>query len=299
MKNALLFLTVLYSSIAFSQKKVEVNKSSIEVDGQIIAEYDGKGGVLSGNRKIWVLSPATKDTLLIIYPMSTSMNIPLIEWDILYKLCFYNAEKTTVYFKNPKGWGSVKESKVVGLFFNEQVPLVIENGKLSEPGIGAFREKVGYDAPGLFKNAQQVIDSVIATSAKTVDRQKANSIEFKPVGKNYIPRFYQIEQPAYQTFEIWQDGVLIGALEKQIETGSFAKGIYNFYKKVAPFKVGGLDIKFIPVAFSETSPNINREPTSTAGINLYYIQNSFKLQKIYWESAENSTVNALIGKGIL
>jgi hypothetical protein len=301
MKKTVLLLSALWVTVTYAQKKVDVNKSSIEVDGQVVAEYDSKGGVFSSNRKIWLLSPTTKDTLLVVYPMTTDVDNPMVELDVLYKLCFYNAEKTVHYFQNPKGWGAIgKESKILGLFFNEKLPLVIENGKLSETGITAFREKTGLDMEQIINNAKQVSDLVIETKNKIINRDKATPVEFRPVNKNYLPRFYVAGPSAYQTFEIWQGGAVIGALEKEVTGGSFAKGKYNFYKAVTPFKVGDKYIQFIPLAFSETSPGITSTVTSgKINVKLYSINSSFDLAPGVYNTAEYSIAKSLIDRGAL
>ena len=302
MKNFFLVLFILPCTLAFSQKKVECKKREITVDNLKIADYDGKGGILNPDRRIWLLSPETKDTLLIINPIISDFGNPLFQTGIFYKLSFNNSDKTVCYVKSPDGWGAVGEKKIVSLFFNDKTPLVIENGKLSNEGIAAFKNTIVFNMDGLNKSVQQVNDSIKALDKIVVQRDKSQVALQEAIStKNYIAKLYLVDSyEAAQKIAITQGGVQVGAYEKEIVGGSFAKGTYSFYKMVKPMQIGGKTITFLPIAVSETSPGI----TSTVTVNAISIRvlgsnTVIKIPAAAYDMAGAGMIKALIDNGIL
>ncbi len=300
MKKLVLPLLLLSSVVMFAQKKVECTKNAINVDGNPIADYDGKGGMFS-DRKIWIFSPGTKDTLIKIIQSNTDLENPLVDKNLLYTVYFNDAEKSTVQFVNPKGWAFVKEKKLLTLLFNDDLPLLIENGKISSDGVKAFKEKYSFDYETIKKNVNQLNDSIIAMKSVVVNREKKAMVNYIPLDKDILPKFYLSEKhPAYRLYNIIQNDVIIGLMEKEITGGTFAKGTYVIYKKVTPFKIGEYTIEYLPLATTETSPGITSQVTSTSiAVELVGLNTSFKVSAAIFNAAEFIIVESLIGKGLL
>ncbi len=300
MKPTLLVAMLFLTMATQAQKKVECTKSTINVDGKPIADYDGKGGMFS-DRKIWIFSPGTKDTLIEIIQSNTDLENPLVDKNLLYTVHFNNAEKSTVQFVNPKGWGFVKEKKLLTVLFNDDLPLIIENGKISSEAVNAFKTKTGFDYETIKRNTKQLNDSIIAMKSIVVNREKKAMVEYAPLNQDILPKFYFCEgHPAYRLYSIIQNGITIGLMEKEATGGSFAKAKYVIYKKVKPFKIGEYTIEYLPVGSSETSPGITSQVTSsTIDIKLIALNTSFKVPAAIFSSAEFIIVDSLIGRGFL
>jgi hypothetical protein len=299
MKKLLLLLLIPCIN-TYAQTKVVCTKKSIEVDGIPIADYKAKGGVFS-DRKFIIYSPGTKDTLFKILQTNSDLNSPFVDKNLMYTVYFNNIEKTEMSFVNPKGWGYVNEKKFLSILFNDDMPLIIDSGKLSPVGIKAFIEKNNFDFATIKKNAKQVDDSILAMKTLVVDRDKKKPIDFIILNTDILPKFYLCEtHPAYKIFEIRQNGILIGIMEKEVRGGEFAKGTYVFYKAVKAFKVGGYNIEYLPVAFSETSPSVTSTNTGRSiEVKLFGIKSSYESPANAYNTAESSIVQSLISRGLL
>jgi hypothetical protein len=301
MKKTLLSVFVLLCTITYAQKKVVCTKKSIEVDGIPIADYKGKGGIFS-DRKFFIFAPGTKDTLFKILQTNTDLNNPMVDQNLMYTVYFNNPEKSEMSFVNPKGWGYVGEKKFLSILFNDDMPLIIDSGKLSATGIKAFIEKNNFDFEAIKKNVKQVNDSILAMKNLVIDRDKTKPVDFIALNNDILPKFYLCEtHPAYKLFEIRQNGVLIGIMEKETRGGEFAKGAYVFYKAVKAFKVGGYNIEYLPVSFSETSPSVTSSSTVKAiSVKLFGgLGASYDSPANAFNAAESTIVQTLISRGLL
>ncbi len=280
-----------------AQKKVECKKGAISVDGKEIAEFDGKGGAFSSSRRIWVLSPVTKDTLLVVHQITNFLDNPLIEEDFLFRADIYDAEKSSFYVKNPAGWGFVKEAKVLSLFFADDLPLLIEDGKLSASAIKTFKEQFGYNFQQLKNYIKQVEDSVKA--GKLVYRDKSLPLQFVPAQKTIVSRLYTITPPNdYSMYYIKQGGIIIGALQKVVKDGSFPEAYYHIYRAVEKFTVGGINVTFIPISYTGAAPKAGN-PLIKAQLYSYADKQTYKIGDGNYNSLETLISNYLIQKDLL
>jgi hypothetical protein len=300
MKKILLSLFVLCNTIGYAQKNVVCTKKSIEVNGNPIADYKAKGGIFS-DRKFIIYAPGTKDTLFRILQTNSDLNSPMVDKTLMYTVYFNNAEKSEMSFVNPAGWGYVGEKKFLSILFNDDMPLIIDSGKLSPVGIKAFIEKNNFDFETIRKNVKQVNDSILAMKTLVIGRDKTKPIEFIPLNKDILPKFYSNENhPAYKLYEIKQDDVVIGVMEKEARGGEFARGAYVIYKAIEEFKVGGYRIEYLPLSFSETSPSITSSLTLKAiAVKLFGIGSSYDSPANVYNAAENTIVQSLINQGLL
>lgn len=303
MKQTLFFLFALITITAFSQKKVECRKGDVTVENQKIADYDSKGGLLSTYRYIWLLSPTTKDTFLTINADYVDFANPLFQNEIFYKITFRDGKNTTYYKRNPTGWGSVGDRKIVGLFFNDKTPLLIENDKLSESAIAALGSSANFDYDHLSQAFTKIKQTIKETEKVTVERdRKQPALQQTTTEKNYIPKVHIVDP--YETAQkiiITQGGVQIGAYEKESSGGNFAKCIYSFYKIVKdPLEIDGKKIIFLPVAVSEATPGITSSVTSTdIRVRLLGSDTEIKVPPAEYNMAGSLIIKALIDRGVL
>lgn len=301
MKRISLIGLLLSSISIYAQKKIELKKGDLLADGQKVATYDNKGGVLSTDRNFWVLAPDSQDTILSIKQITVNFDNPMFESWIYYKVDIKGADASSFYLKNPIGWGSVGEKRVIGFLFNEKLPLIIENGKINTEALNSVKATTAYNFDSLMLLAKQVSDTAKTFTKSIIVRNKKEAIIYKPVAdRNYFPKFYTPLRNTSQKIEIYQDSKLIGAVEKELAEGTFAKGNYVVYKVISPIVINGLTISLLPIAIANTSPGITSAVTSD---NIYV--KSMEKQQLaivppaVFNQAESQIVKALVDADLL
>jgi hypothetical protein len=303
MKQLLCSILLLSSTIINAQKKIECTKSTINIDGNVIADYEGKGGMFS-DKKIYIFSPNTKDTLMTILQSTINLDHPMVDNPpIVYLTTFYNPEKSMVYFTNPPGWGLVKNKKFLTILFNDNLPPLIVENKISIDAIKAFNEKNSFDVELIKRYINQMNDTILALKNIVPQRDKQKVFTYTSLGRNTLPKFYKSsEGHNFGNYEIKQDNVTIGILEKETSNsgGSFAKTFYNFYKKVSPFKIGEHTINYIPVATTEASPGITSSISSMPiKLKLIGLNTSIEVKPSEYNAAEKEILNVIVANSIL
>jgi hypothetical protein len=200
--------------------------------------------------------------------------------------------------------GICKGKKILTILFNDKLPSLIENDQINNEAVKMFNEQNSFNVEKLAKNINQIKDTIIALKMVAPQRDKTKPILYFSLGKNILPKLYRVAENGheYYTYQLKQDDVVIGALEKEISNpgGTFAKCTYNFYKKVNPFKVGDITIEYIPVSTTETSPGITSAVTSTPiDVKLIGLNTSLKVGACVYKEAENPIKIALVANGIL
>lgn len=303
MRKLFYSILLLSATTSYAQKKVECTKSTINVDGVVVADYDSKGGVFS-DRKLWVFLPNTKDTLIKIIQSSINLDHPMVESaPMVYLATFFNPEKTLVYFTDPPGWGFVKAKKFITILFNDNLPSLIKDNKISMDGIKAFNDKNVFNVDLMRKQIQQINDTIVAAKNLIPQRDKQKTFTYTNIGKNVLPRLYKsVQLHSYNTYEVRQDGILVGILEKEFLNpgGSFAKCVYNFYKKVSPFKIGENTIEYVPVATEALSPGVTSGVSSMPiRLKLIGLNKTLDGKGVQYDGAENEMMSMLVATAIL
>lgn len=300
--SLIMFIALISSAVVNAQKIIEVSKSDIKENNQKIADYDGKGGILSNNRYIWVLSPGTTDTLLTITPIIQEFENPLFETDIFFKMNFHDAAHSVFLLRNPPGWGAVGERKILSLIFNDKNPKLIEAGKLSDAGIAAFKTQVAFDYDKLMESDKQIKEQVQKLNGQVVARDKTKPLSQDLTSdKKLIQKLHVVD--AYvpmQRIIITQDGKRIGIYEKEVTGGSFAKASYRIYKFISPITISGVQITALPIAVSQTAPGVTSTNTGNEiTIKLIGTGKEIKIPPAAYDMAGTGILNALIANGIL
>ncbi len=246
--NKILFVPlVAISSFAFSQKSVVVKGGKIKVNDAVTAEFDGKGGMLKTYR-LGVFAPGSKDSIFTVYEELYNANYPLFDNLRLYKLTFSDVGKTSFYIKKKdNGWTA--EKGVMEQVFNDTLPRLIKDGKLDTDSLNAFKAKVSFDLDAYKTYLKTTQDSVGAEVKNTViKRDSQKPFVFKPVKdklmNNNKPHFNDAEL----VYDIYQDNVLLGRLEKVTHTTITSTSYYTYYKYIGIKTVNGMRMLYAPVA---------------------------------------------------
>ncbi len=305
LKLVILTISLISGFLPFvqAQKKVEIKKGEININGQKVAEFDSKGGLLSSNRSIWVLSPGTSDTLLTLNEIYKDFSNPLFDRDIFYQINFHDAARTTLFMSNPPGWGAVGEKKILGLIFNDKNPELIAEGKLIPQGLNALKQQPGFDFEKLIAVQEQIQALIVNSHSQLVTRDKSKPISQELTNnRKLIVKLHEnsIYNGNKQRILIMQDGKNIGIYEKEIQGGSFPKGIYHIYKFITPVKIGDIELPSLPIATVETTPGVTSSTTGTEiSIRILSTGKELKIPAGPYDMAGTAILKALVDNGLL
>jgi len=289
MKRILLLAFLLPAMIASAQKKVTVKKGDIKSEGQVIAQYDGVGSIFKEVR-VGIFAPGSKDTIISVTEVAYDPKNPLFpDPEVVYKLQFKNTSLAPLYVCNPKRKGvRFMERDVTEMVFNDSVPLLVANGKLDESAVEQFRSRYRYHFEEILQFVKGVEDTIAILNSTAIQRDQSKA----PVMKIIADKSDQFE--VNQVFEIYQGGVLLGKVHKQVTLGTYPKAKYSFWKSVPPTVVDGIDFKgFSPVASCQSGPTTFDIPViAVVGKGEYKIKGAFN-------ALENQIIGVLVANKLL
>lgn len=247
MRKLFLFASLCITISGFAQKKITCKKGSVKADGTLIAEYDGVGGMFKAVR-LGVFAQGSKDTLISLKEESYNAQNPLFpDGHVAYKLEFKNSNLPSFYIHDPKSPSTrLFERDVMGLLFNDTVPVLVSQNKLDEAAVESFRSKYAFNLDTVKKFIAHVEDSLAIINKIEIVRDHSKPVTLRVVNDN--SNQYEVSQ----VLEMYQDGILLGRIIKKVSPGSFSKADYTFWKAVTPVTIGGIDMKYSPVATCST-----------------------------------------------
>ncbi len=247
MKKMLFVPLLAIGSLAFSQKNIIVKGGKIKANDAVVAEFDGKGGMMKVYR-LGVFAPGSKDSILTVYEEMFNADYPLFNNLRLYKLTFSDAGKTSFYIKKKEnGWTA--EKGIMEQVFNDTLPLLLKDGKLDADALNAFKAKLSFDLDG-YKNYLKTTQDSVATAVKNavIKRDVQKPFVFKQVKDNLINTNKPHFNDAELVYDIYQDNVLLGRMEKITHTTITSTSYYTYYKYITPKTVNGIRIIYAPIA---------------------------------------------------
>lgn len=261
MRKLFFSLPIIYCLSSHAQKnEFAIKKGDIKLNGNLIATYDGKGGVFKP-KQIGVFLPNGKDTLIAITELVFDPRNPLWpELTVYYSVRFPGSDEPGFYLKHPNprvASGRMAEKDILELVFRDSLPSPINNAQLDNASIASLRNRCSYDHDKIVRFIKNVEDTVATINSVLVKRDLSKPVTFRTVKTDSDP------MESSTTLEIYQDNVLLGRLIKKLRGGNFPKATYTIWKSIQPITVDGIELKYSPVAFCETSPSFTDIPVNT------------------------------------
>ncbi len=292
MKRIYFLPLLVLCSFAYAQKTTVCKKGKIKVSDVVVGEYEGKGGVFKAF-VMGVFPPASKDTLISVTSDYLELQDPMFEDVDIFRLNFTDANKTSIAIVNTTGFRA-GERTAIDFIFNDTVPGLLNAGKLDADGISKFKAKYGFDIEAYTRLCKTTEDTLAKLSAAPIKRDAKKAFIFKKVVDNSTPpkpgQYYSYDE----TFEIYQDNVLLGKMHKTLATGMSVKAQYTFYKSIPYYVFNGTAVKYAPLAVV----NANSGNMDAASAMVVYSKQWLPLAKGSVNQLENNICQVLIDKGL-
>lgn len=270
-------------SFLFAQK-YNIKKGKITVDNSLIATYDGKGGILS-LFNLTISSPGNKP-LINIKEKYFDLRNPLRRNDTRWaEITFFDNPEKKARYLFPYN-NRYLEKDLVGLLFKNDMTPLVQGEALNEQAVNDFIKAHKYDF---------VTDSLYIRQFEKENKERilpALSRDKKvPFELKYD---YKDEKESETSFihNVFQDGVLLGKVEKIITSG---QAYYIFWKRVlTPYNFEGETMDAAMLAFMNAydSGGIDNE------LVLMVDKSKYKIKVNDRANAEYQLVNWLITSGV-
>lgn len=288
MRKIFLLLAMGMAFTSMAQKTITCKKGSVKQEDRLIAEYDAKGGMFRLTT-LGVFAPGTKDTLIKVTEEIYDAQNPMFPGSkVVYKVEFNRTPQPAFYVRHPKHeYVRNSERDIMGMLFNDTVPVLIVDSKLNEEAVSKFRSQHSYAFEEAKAFIKHVEDSIAILNQAVIVRDVTKPVSFKQVNNSELGPDYSL------TFEIYQDGVLLGRMLKKVQHAIKNEASYSFWKKIAPVTVSEIDMAYSPVAFCITGPTPFDIPIITViGKTEHKIKGNY-------EALENQIVKVLIDNKLL
>jgi hypothetical protein len=297
MINPLKVKTVLVAiaaipSLTFAQN-YDVKKGKVSIDKNVIATYDGKGGLLR-SFDLTVSSPAQKP-LFTIKEQYCDFKNPLrrdaVRWA---EVTFLDNPEKKMSFHFPNDERPL-ERGLVAYFFKDSTPSLVQAEALNVQAVDEFIKKNSYDfiadSLAVRKFEKENKDRIM----EPLERDKKQAVSLKLGTGDKIVKSDAMENITF--FDIFQDGVLLGQVEKHITTSvNFGtKAYYVIWKRVlAPYTYEGKQMRFGILAYIKTD-----SPTFDQELVLMTDKSTLKYKTKDHTSSQYQIVDLLISAGLL
>jgi hypothetical protein len=284
-------------TFSYGQKTVKVSKGKVKSGDEVIAEYDGKGGVFRlGHYAVTI--PGTEDSIITLSEVDHDFNNPLLdEVHFLYQVKFSTGQ---TFYLRPKPYIGKMFGKVyvnytrkfggdvIEEIFNDTIPLVIENKALNKETIDKVIARISYPYETIMANAKALEDSIDMYAKQPIARDTK-----KPVSLQLIPN---LSSSGSSWFAIIQDNQVIGRMYKFTDD-RIPQASYQVWKKApAGAMLQGKPAEFIPIVITRNlSFNAKKQYEATKVVGKEKLGFTTASQV----AAEYDLTNAVIATGAL
>jgi hypothetical protein len=290
-KNLLLAIAII-PSLTFAQN-YDVKKGKVSIDKNPIATYDGKGSIL----RLFdlIVSSPNKKPLIHIEEKWVDYKNPLrrdgVRWAEITFLD--NPEKKMNYhFLNN---ARLIERDLVGLLFKDSMPCLVQGEALNAQVVDEYIKKNNFDFIADSLHIRQFEKENKDRIMELLERDKKQGFSLKLAESDKGLKGGGTE---YVTlFDIFQDGVLLGQVEKHVVTtmNFGSKAYYVIWKRtLAPYTFEGKQMKFGILAYVETD-----SPTFDQEMVLMTDKSRLKYKTKDHTASEYQIVDLLITNGLL
>jgi len=294
MINPLKIKTVLVAiavmpSFTFAQN-YEVKKGKVSIEKNVIATYDGKGGLLR-LFDLTVSTPAEKPMFSIKEKWFDPKN-PLRKDGVRWaEVTFLDNPEKKMNFRL-QDYAHPLERDLVGQFFKDSTPSLIQGEALNTLVVDEFIKKNNYDFIADSLYVRQFEKENKDRIMEPLDRDKKQPITLKRASKSEVGPGAQQNSTVY---DIFQDNVLIGQVEKQLTTIISTKAYYVVRKRtLTPYTFEGAQTRFGLLAYLRTdSPSFDQE------VVVMTDKSTLKFKTKDHTTAEYQIIDLLISAGLL
>jgi len=276
-------------SLTFAQN-YDVKKGKVSIDKNVIATYDGKGGLLR-LFDLTVSTPAQKPMFSIkekFFDYKNPIRKDGVRWAEVTFLD--NPEKKTNF--PLLGGERLLERDLVGLFFKDSTPCLIQGEALNTQVVDEFIKKNNFDFIADSNYIRQFEKENKERISEPLDRDKKQAISLKVASKSEARLGAQENSTVY---DIFQDNVLIGQVEKQLTTIMSTKAYYVIRKRtLSPYTFDGKQYRFGLLAYLKTDG-----PTFDQELVLMTDKSILKFKTTNHTGAEYQIIDLLISAGLL
>jgi hypothetical protein len=285
--KCLLFAIAWCPSFLFAQRYT-IKKGKITADNSLIATYEGKGGIFA-LFNLTISSPANKPLINLrekSFDLQNPMRRNCSRW---IEVTFYDNPEKKAAYRFPTEYRYL-EKELLGLLFTNNKPSLIQGEALNQQAVSDYMKANKYDftADSIYIRQYEKENKERVVAPLSRDKKA-------PVEVRYDSKHEDDTETTY-TSEVYQDGVLLGKVEKIV--GTVAAGgqatYYIFWKRVlTPYTFEGEKMDVAMLAFMKA-------PTGSFDAELVLMADKSK-NKITisdYSRAEVQLVNWLITAGV-
>lgn len=277
-------------SLTFAQN-YDVKKGKVSIDKNVIATYDGKGGLLK-LFDLTVSTPAQKPMFTIKEKYFDFKNPIRKDGDRWAEITFLDNPEKKMNFPL-LGGERLLERNLVGLFFKDSTPCLIQGEALNVQVVDEFIKKYNFDYIADSLYVRQFEKDNNDRIMEALERDKKQPVTLKIASKTADAR--PGGQDNTTVYDIFQDNVLIGQVEKQLTTIMSTKAYYIIRKRtLTPYTFEGKQTRFGLLAYLKTD-----SPTFDQELVLMTDKSVIKFKTTNHTSEEYQIINLLISAGLL
>lgn len=285
--KCLLFAIALCPSFSFAQK-YNIKKGKITADNSLIATYDGKGGIFA-MFNLTISSPANKPLIHLkekSFDLQNPMRRNCSRW---IEVTFLDNPEKKAAYRFPTEYRYL-ERELLGMLFTNDKPSLIQGEAFNQQAVNDYLNANKYDFTADSIYIRQYEKENKERIAAPLSRDKKAPVEVRYESK------HEDDTETTYTHEVYQDGVLLGTVEKIV--GTVAAGgqatYYIFWKRVlTPYTFEGQKMDVAMLAFMKaTGSGLDPE------VILMADKSKSKVKITDYSKAELQLVNWLITAGV-
>lgn len=245
--KCLLFAIAWCPSFLFAQK-YNIKKGKITADNSLIATYDGKGGMFT-LFNLTISSPVNKPLIHLkekYFDLQNPLRRNTNRW---IEVTFLDNPEKKAAYRFPTEYRYL-ERELVGLLFPNDKPSLIQGEAFNQQAVSDYLKANKYDF---------VADSIYIRQYEKENKERVlaqlSRDKKVPVEVRYDSKHEDETETTY-THEVYQDGILLGKVEKIV--GTVAAGgqatYYIFWKRVlTPYSFEGEKMDVAMLAFMKVT----------------------------------------------
>lgn len=286
MKKISIIMAFVFSVLVINAQKVKVDDGTVTLDKVPIAKVEGSSGLFKNTDLTYKF--LNDQPMLRLTVQSSGYFIPTHKDLYWYEIQFFKPSKTVRVLI--KGGAYNSQKKLSEMLFVTYTPQFLKNNEIDTVALSQFAEKND--------GSKKIMEDTAVYNAYEIELRKAlnNGRIDRDLIKPIILKSTGNEVVAWittSTFDIIQDNVVIGSVEKRIENGN--SGLSGNYKIFKRFKnsetIGGKPVQYGIASCVEIG--------SFPFFRTVQDKKEHKLDSKFSDKSENQIVQFLVSNGYL